>query len=106
MVACPFGAMQVRLVGSRAQALKCDLCVQREGGPACVEACQPTRCAALILPVFGLKGLLHFIEIPRKRQTVAPVSVATVCRNIPDGSCRLNRDAIVAGIAYHHAGRH
>ena len=39
MVACPFGAMQVRLVGSRAQALKCDLCVQREGGPACVEAC-------------------------------------------------------------------
>ena len=24
MVACPFGAMQVRLVGSRAQALKCD----------------------------------------------------------------------------------
>lgn len=42
MVACPFGAMQVRLVGSRAQALKCDLCVQREGRPACVEAC-PTH---------------------------------------------------------------
>ena len=42
MVACPFGAMQVRLEGNRAQALKCDLCAHREGGPACVEAC-PTH---------------------------------------------------------------
>ena len=41
MVACPFGAMQVRLEGNRAQALKCDLCAHREGGPACVEACPP-----------------------------------------------------------------
>lgn len=39
MVACPFGAMQVRVVGDRVQALKCDLCMHREGGPACVEAC-------------------------------------------------------------------
>lgn len=49
MVACPFGAMQVRLVGSRAQALKCDLCVQREGGPACVEAC-PTHALRCVDP--------------------------------------------------------
>ncbi|HHT4028359.1 TPA: 4Fe-4S dicluster domain-containing protein [Enterobacter hormaechei] len=42
MVACPFGAMQVRVVGDRVQALKCDLCMLREGGPACVEAC-PTH---------------------------------------------------------------
>lgn len=49
MVACPFGAMQVRLVGSRAQALKCDLCVQREGGPACVEAC-PTHVLRCVDP--------------------------------------------------------
>lgn len=49
MVACPFGAMQVRLVEDRVQALKCDLCVHREGGPACVEAC-PTHALRCIDP--------------------------------------------------------
>lgn len=49
MVACPFGAMQVRLVGNRAQALKCDLCAHREGGPACVEAC-PTHALHCVDP--------------------------------------------------------
>lgn len=49
MVACPFGAMQVRVVGNRAQALKCDLCAHREGGPACVEAC-PTRALSCVDP--------------------------------------------------------
>lgn len=49
MVACPFGAMQVRLVGDRAQALKCDLCSHREGGPACVEAC-PTHALSCVDP--------------------------------------------------------
>ena len=49
MVACPFGAMQVRVVEDRVQALKCDLCVHREGGPACVEAC-PTHALRCIDP--------------------------------------------------------
>jgi Fe-S-cluster-containing hydrogenase component 2 len=49
-VACPFGAMQVQRVGNRAQALKCDLCRQREGGPACVEAC-PTHALRCVDPV-------------------------------------------------------
>ncbi|EOC4160047.1 TPA: 4Fe-4S dicluster domain-containing protein [Enterobacter hormaechei] len=49
MVACPFGAMQVRVVGDRVQALKCDLCMHREGGPACVEAC-PTHALRCIDP--------------------------------------------------------
>lgn len=49
MVACPFGAMQVRVVGERVQALKCDLCMHREGGPACVEAC-PTHALRCIEP--------------------------------------------------------
>ena len=49
MVACPFGAMQVRVVGDRVQALKCDLCMLREGGPACVEAC-PTHALRCIEP--------------------------------------------------------
>ncbi|MEG5696110.1 4Fe-4S dicluster domain-containing protein [Enterobacter quasihormaechei] len=49
MVACPFGAMQVRVVEGRAQALKCDLCAHREGGSACVEAC-PTHALRCIDP--------------------------------------------------------
>jgi Fe-S-cluster-containing hydrogenase components 2 len=50
VVACPFGAMQVRLVDNCARALKCDLCAHREGGPACVEAC-PTRALRCVDPV-------------------------------------------------------
>jgi electron transport protein HydN len=55
MVACPYGAIEVVTVpadmpsGSvlktrnlKAQAIKCDLCIDRAGGPACVEAC-PTK---------------------------------------------------------------
>ncbi|MXR83499.1 hydrogenase [Enterobacter hormaechei] len=49
MVARPFGAMQVRVVEDRVQALKCDLCAHREGGPACVEAC-PTHALRCIDP--------------------------------------------------------
>jgi Fe-S-cluster-containing hydrogenase component 2 len=49
VVACPFGAMQVRLEGNKPQALKCDLCVHREGGPACVEAC-PTHALRCVDP--------------------------------------------------------
>ncbi|PNC13402.1 hydrogenase [Enterobacter cloacae] len=49
MVACPFGAMQVRVVEGRVQALKCDLCAHREGGPACVEVC-PTHALRCIDP--------------------------------------------------------
>ncbi len=49
MVACPFGAMQIRYVAERARALKCDLCAHREGGPACVEAC-PTRALSCVDP--------------------------------------------------------
>ena len=49
MVACPFGAMQVRVVEDCVQALKCDLCAHRESGPACVEAC-PTHALRCIDP--------------------------------------------------------
>lgn len=55
VMACPFGAATVAtvevpvkmgdlLIGARTKAfaVKCDLCVDRAGGPACVEAC-PTK---------------------------------------------------------------
>jgi Fe-S-cluster-containing hydrogenase component 2 len=58
MVACPFGAMQVRLEGNRAQALKCDLCAHREGGPACVEAC-PTHALSCVDPARLRAERLH-----------------------------------------------
>ncbi|SQB28381.1 oxidoreductase [Citrobacter koseri] len=44
VVACPFGTMQIILTPTgqdqvKATAHKCDLCLDREGGPACVENC-------------------------------------------------------------------
>ncbi|MTJ82994.1 MAG: 4Fe-4S dicluster domain-containing protein [Telmatospirillum sp.] len=60
MMACPFGAMNVITVpgsrmfagvaiatGRKAQAHKCDLCIDREGGPACVSVC-PTKALRLV----------------------------------------------------------
>ena len=58
MVACPYGAMRIVSVpapqtgliksrATRAQALKCDLCENREQGPACVAAC-PTHALQLV----------------------------------------------------------
>lgn len=55
VVACPYGAMEVvthpvvrdtgasvNVLVDKAEANKCDLCFDREGGPACVEVC-PTK---------------------------------------------------------------
>jgi len=60
IVACPFGAMQVQRVGDRAQALKCDLCAHREGGPACVEAC-PTHALSCVDPARLRAERLHHL---------------------------------------------
>ncbi len=49
MLACPFGAMEVTSQEGQVQALKCDLCLHRETGPACVEAC-PTQALSCIDP--------------------------------------------------------
>jgi electron transport protein HydN len=52
-IVCPFGAIRVTaaVVEGREKraALKCDLCVDRPGGPACVEAC-PTQALSLRYP--------------------------------------------------------
>ncbi|XTZ38243.1 4Fe-4S dicluster domain-containing protein [Salmonella enterica] len=58
MIACPFGAMQVTLIGERAQALKCDLCHHRKSGPACIEAC-PTSALSCLDPVHLREERLH-----------------------------------------------
>jgi Fe-S-cluster-containing hydrogenase component 2 len=53
MMVCPFGAIHVATteVAGREKraAFKCDLCVDRPGGPACVEAC-PTKALSLRYP--------------------------------------------------------
>ena len=53
MMVCPFGAIQMsdqQVAGrSKRAAVKCDLCVDRAGGPACVEAC-PTKAITLAAP--------------------------------------------------------
>ena len=53
MIVCPFGAINVgtmEVAGrEKRAAFKCDLCVDRPGGPACVEAC-PTAALSLRHP--------------------------------------------------------
>jgi len=46
-VACPFGAIEMAMVGDKVIANKCDLCKSRENGPACVEIC-PTSTLKLV----------------------------------------------------------
>ncbi len=53
MMVCPFGAIHVAVTEvagrTKSAAFKCDLCVDRPGGPACVEAC-PTNALSLRYP--------------------------------------------------------
>lgn len=53
VMVCPFGAIRIgpnpASGYARRTAFKCDLCVERPGGPACVEAC-PTRALSLRYP--------------------------------------------------------
>ncbi len=62
MLACPYGMMDIITVsvsrpyagvrlstGVKAQAHKCDLCIDRAKGPACVSAC-PTQALNIFLP--------------------------------------------------------
>lgn len=50
---CPFGAIHIATVKANGHtkraATKCDLCVDRLGGPACVEAC-PTKAIRMVIP--------------------------------------------------------
>ena len=54
MIVCPFGAIRVATTEisgrEKKAAIKCDLCTDRPGGPACVAAC-PTRALNLRYPV-------------------------------------------------------
>jgi carbon-monoxide dehydrogenase iron sulfur subunit len=53
VMVCPFGAIHVSTATvagrDKRAAFKCDLCVDRPGGPACVEAC-PTKALSLRYP--------------------------------------------------------
>ena len=53
MMVCPFGAIHVvtTTIGERRKraALKCDLCIERPDGPACVDAC-PTGALSVRYP--------------------------------------------------------
>jgi carbon-monoxide dehydrogenase iron sulfur subunit len=53
MMVCPFGAIHVATTEvegrSKRAAFKCDLCLDRKEGPACVEAC-PTQALSLRYP--------------------------------------------------------
>lgn len=53
VMVCPFGAIRLATVAANGRhkraAIKCDLCVERAEGPACVEAC-PTGALSLKYP--------------------------------------------------------
>src|SRR5271166_3080329 len=53
MMVCPFGAVHISLTPvnghTKKTAIKCDLCVDRAEGPACVSAC-PTKAITLAKP--------------------------------------------------------
>lgn len=83
VMACPFGAVSVTtkevpvkmgdlLIGERQKAMvvKCDLCVDRPGGPACVEAC----------PTAGLRVVEQdtLTESVRARQVKAAEATETM----------------------------
>jgi Fe-S-cluster-containing hydrogenase component 2 len=62
MMVCPFGAVHVSTTTmkgrEKAAAFKCDLCVDRLGGPACVEAC-PTKALSLKYPTEVIREATH-----------------------------------------------
>ncbi|URN98177.1 formate-dependent uric acid utilization protein AegA [Leclercia adecarboxylata] len=49
VVACPFGTMEIVTTPLAATAQKCDLCLERPQGPACVENC-PADALSLVTP--------------------------------------------------------
>ncbi|MGQ9371037.1 4Fe-4S dicluster domain-containing protein [Azospirillum sp. ST 5-10] len=84
MMACPFGAMDVVTVtavkqvagikmslGVKAQAHKCDLCVGRDGGPACVETC-PTKA----LYVMDRAAVTQTLALRRERAALEAAEIA------------------------------
>ncbi len=62
MMVCPFGAIQMGSVGanshSKRAAIKCDLCVDRPEGPACIDSC-PTRAISLTVPKQVMESAMH-----------------------------------------------
>lgn len=62
MMVCPFGAIQIASVRTNAHskraAIKCDLCVDRPDGPACMAAC-PTKAISLAVPKEVMESAIH-----------------------------------------------
>lgn len=62
MMVCPFGAIKITNFQENEQtkrvAMKCDLCIGRPGGPACVEAC-PTHAISIMHPKEVQEAAIH-----------------------------------------------
>jgi len=79
MMVCPFGAIRVATATvagrDKRAAFKCDLCVDRPEGPACVEAC-PTKALSLHYPREVIQQASHatarqFLEALESQQQLA-----------------------------------
>jgi len=65
VVACPFGTMEILVSGTKATAHKCDLCIDRPQGPACIENC-PADVLTLATP-----GVLESLAKSRRQRTAS-----------------------------------
>ena len=67
VMVCPFGAIHVattEIAGrEKRAAFKCDLCIDRSAGPACIEAC-PTKALSLRYP----RDVMHKATLNTARQ--------------------------------------
>lgn len=79
MLSCPFGAINlvtIKLSGREKRAvIKCDLCVGRAEGPACVKAC-PTKSLSLVYPIEVMKQAnedkaRHFVSALQKQKAIS-----------------------------------
>lgn len=81
VIACPFGAMTVTVSdlmqssenthqSQKAQAIKCDLCIDNPAGPACVSVC-PTKTLSLIEP----RAVDKLIQEKQKRTALEEMNI-------------------------------
>ena len=80
MMVCPFGAIHLASAAAdgrvKRAATKCDLCVGRPNGPACVESC-PTRALSLTTPRDVVESKLRsssekFLQALETQKKLAP----------------------------------
>lgn len=64
LLACPYGAIELAGSASGMEIIKCDLCRQHEGGPACIKVC-PTKA------LYEISGVKMVAQLQNRRKRAA-----------------------------------